>query len=58
MGTVPYTADLVTIFENGEESRKQVSGLLHEVSVTDFTATVGDADPVPVKRDFLQGSYN
>ncbi|PIK53728.1 putative natterin-3-like [Apostichopus japonicus] len=38
MGTVPYTADLVTIFENGEESRKQVSGLLHEVSVTDFTA--------------------
>lgn len=57
-GSVPYTADLVTIYENGEESRKQVSGVLHEVSVTDFTASVGDADPVRVKRDFLHGSYN
>ncbi|KAJ8023874.1 Natterin-4 [Holothuria leucospilota] len=48
---VPYTADLVTIYENGKETRQAINGVLHETSVTDVHLVYGESTPIACTKD-------
>lgn len=43
-GRVPYTADQVIVYEDGQEQRQRVSGYLNEASVFEFESSTGDIE--------------
>ncbi|KAJ8023869.1 Natterin-4 [Holothuria leucospilota] len=51
--SVPYTATLIAVYDDGREITEQVSGVLQEASVGDFQLIYGDHTPISVKRDTL-----
>lgn len=44
--SIPYTADLVTTYDNDRETRKSISGILHEATVYNVHLVYGKCIPI------------
>ena len=44
---VPYTADLIAVYDNGTEVKSQISGTLNQASVSQFHVLYGDLYKLP-----------